>query len=134
MSSVAATIQELFESGQSPSQICKLLKGRASRSSVYKALKRLRETGSALPKVRSTPDSKVRTPKLIKNTREKIRRNPQRSVRKLAAASGVSYGTMQKGAQKWPKPFPIQKDKSSAIVRGHKTQTAGESKASSSKS
>ena len=34
------------------------------------------------------------TPKPIKNTREKIRRNPRRSVRKLASASGVSYGTM----------------------------------------
>ena len=66
MSSVAATIQELFESGQSPGQICKLLKSRASRSGVYKALKRFRETGSTLPKVRSTPDRKVRTPKLIK--------------------------------------------------------------------
>ena len=67
MSSVAAIIQELFESGQSPSKICDLLKGRASRSGVYKVLKRLKETGSALPKVRSTPIRKVGTPKLIKN-------------------------------------------------------------------
>ena len=90
MSTVTATIQELFESGQTPSKICKLLKGRVSRSGVYKALKRLNETGSALPKVRSTPSRKVRTPKLIKNTREKIRRNPKRSIRKLASAAGVS--------------------------------------------
>ena len=48
MSSVAVTIQELFESGQSPSKICNLLKGRVSRSGVYKVLKRLKETGSAL--------------------------------------------------------------------------------------
>ena len=94
MSSVTVTSQELFECGQSLSKICDLLKGRASRSGVYKILKRLKETGSALPKVRSTPSRKVRTPKLIKNTRENIRRNPRRSVRKLAPASGVSYGTM----------------------------------------
>ena len=95
MSSVAVTIQELFESGQSPSKICDLLKGRASRSGVTTVLKHLKETGSAIPKMRSTPSRKVRTPKLIKNTREKIRRNPRKSVRKLASASGVSYGTMQ---------------------------------------
>ena len=94
MNSVAVTIQVLFDSGQSSSKICGLLKDRASRSGAYKILMRLKETGSALPKVRSTLSRKVRTPKLIKNTRN-IRRNPRRSVRKLASASGVSYGTMQ---------------------------------------
>ena len=34
-------------------------------------------------------------PKLIKNTKEIIRRNPKRSIRKLASEAGVSYGTMQ---------------------------------------
>ena len=92
MSSVAVTIQELCESGQSPSKICYLLNSRASRSGVYKVLKRLKETDSALLKVRSTPSRKVRTPKLIKNTRGKIRK---RSVPKLASSSGVSYGTLQ---------------------------------------
>ena len=95
MSPVAVTIHKLFESGQSPSKICDFLNDRASRYDIYKVLKRLKETGSALPKVRSTPSRKVRTPKIIKNTREKIRRNPQRIVRKLASAFGVSYGTMQ---------------------------------------
>ena len=80
MISVAITIQKLFESGQSTSKICDLLKGRASRSGVYKVLKHLKQTGSALPKVRSTPSHKVRTSKLMKNTREQIRRKPQRSV------------------------------------------------------
>ena len=64
------------------------------QSGVYKVLKRLKETGSALPKVRSTLSRKVRMPKVIKNTKEKIRRNPRKSVRKLASASGVSYRTM----------------------------------------
>ena len=95
ISSVAVTIQELFESKQSPSKIFDLLKSRASRPGVYKFLKRLKETGLALPKERSPPSHKVRTPKLIKNTREKIRRNPRRSVRKFAYTSGVSCGTMQ---------------------------------------
>ena len=34
----------------------------------YKVLKHLKETGSALPKVSSTPSRKVRSPKLFKNT------------------------------------------------------------------
>ena len=62
MSSVAVTIQELFESGQSPIKICDLLKIRASRSGVFKVLNRLKDT-SAFPKVKSTPSRKVRTPK-----------------------------------------------------------------------
>ena len=74
MSSVAVTIQELFESGQSPSKICDFLKGSGSRSGVYKVLKRLKATGSALPKMWSTPNRNVRTPKLINNTREKIKK------------------------------------------------------------
>ena len=94
MSSVAVTIQVLFEPEQSPSKICNFLKGRASRSGVYKVLKRLKETASALPKVRSTPSRKVRRLSSSK-TSEKIRKNPRRSVRKLASASGVSNRTMQ---------------------------------------
>ena len=61
MSSVAITIQD----GQSRSKICDILKGCASRSGVYKGLKRLKVKGSAFPKVRSTPSRKVRTPNLI---------------------------------------------------------------------
>ena len=71
------------------------MKGRASRSGVCKVLERLKETGPTLAKVGSNPSRKVSSPKLIKNTTEKIRRNLRISVRKLASASGVSYGTMQ---------------------------------------
>ena len=44
----------------------------------------------------STPDRKVTTSKLIKNTRKKIRKNPERRVGKLALASDLSYGTIRK--------------------------------------
>ena len=56
MSTATASVQELFESGQTLSKICKLLRGRVSRVGVYKSLKRLKATGSGLPKVRSTPN------------------------------------------------------------------------------
>ena len=123
MSSVAVTIQELFESWQSPSKIRNLLKGRASRSGVYKVLKRLKETGgSALPKVRRTQSRKVTTPKIIKNTREKIRRNPRRSVRKLASASGVSYGTMQTVLKNDPNLSPTRLPRFMLLSQATKTK------------
>ena len=87
MSTIRAAIYELFQKGRKPSEICKLLKPRVSRSGVNKVLKRLRETGSTLPKLRSTPIRRVRTPNLIKNLK--------RSIQKLALEANVSYGTIQ---------------------------------------
>ena len=59
------TFNELIEkhchNGKSPSEIAKLLKGMVSRSGVYKAVKRLRDTGSCLPKVRKTPEIEAET-------------------------------------------------------------------------
>ena len=69
MESISSTVSELFQTGKTLRHIFKILKPRVSRSGVYKILKRLRETGSALPKVRTTPNQKTRTPSLIKNTR-----------------------------------------------------------------
>ena len=43
MTSAAVTIKELFEARQSPSKICAFLKGRTSKSGVYKVLKRLKD-------------------------------------------------------------------------------------------
>lgn len=69
MKTINAVIYELFQTGITPSDIFKLLEPRVSRSGVYKVSKRLRETGSALLKVGSTPSQRVRTSNLIKNTR-----------------------------------------------------------------
>ena len=72
-----------------------LLRGCVGRSGVSKALKCLKETGSALSKVGSTPVRRVEAPKLIENAGEKVRRNSRRSVKKLALAASVSCGAMQ---------------------------------------
>ena len=63
-------IQTHCHKGLSTAKIFRVLKGTVNRSGVYKAAKRFRETGSCLPKVRSTPERSVKTKKLIKNTRE----------------------------------------------------------------
>ena len=122
MSTASASIQELFKSEQPPSKICKLVKGRVNRAGVYKALKRLKTTGSALFKARSTPKRNVRTPKLIKNIRKKLRRNPQRSIWKLASEAGVSYGTMQHVIKKDLKLSPCKKTKAQLLAQAAKTK------------
>ena len=90
MGTATATVRELSESERTPG---KLLRGCVGRSGVFKALKRLKETSSALPMMGSTPGCRVGAPKLIKNAGEKVKRNPRRC--KLASAAGVSCGAMQ---------------------------------------
>ena len=47
MGTVTATVRELSESGRTPGKMSTLLRGCVGRSGVSKALKRLKETGSA---------------------------------------------------------------------------------------
>ena len=89
-------IEKLFRDGKTAQEIIKILKGSVSCSGVFKAIKRLKETGSAQPRVRSTPKRPVRTQKLVKNIREKLRRNPARSATKLAQEAQVSLTTMRR--------------------------------------
>ena len=55
MGTVTATVRELSESGRTPGKVSTLLRGCVGKSGVSKALKRLKKTGLALPKVGSTP-------------------------------------------------------------------------------
>ena len=89
-------IEKLFQNGKKASEIFKLLKGSVSQSGIFKAVKRFKETGSTQPRVRSTPERPSRTKKLVKNFREKLRRNPARSVTKLAQEANVSPCTMRR--------------------------------------
>ena len=82
-----------------------------SRSGVYKTIKRFKDTGSYLPKVRSTPPRSVRTPKLVNSIRGKLRRNPERSGRQLARELQVSQTTMQNILRKDLKCYPYKKTK-----------------------
>ena len=91
-----STVEKLYRKGKSASEIFRILNGTISHSGVFKAVKRFKETGSAQPRVRSTPKRPVRTKKLIKNTREKLRRNPARSAAKLAHEAHVSPSTMRR--------------------------------------
>ena len=89
-------IEKLYRDAKKASEIFKLLKGSVSLSGVFKAVKRFKKTGSTQPRVRSTPEMPSRIKKLVKNVREKLRRNPARSVTKLAQEANVSPSTMRR--------------------------------------
>ena len=89
MNIINATIQELCQAGKTPSEFCTNVKTCVSR-----ALKRLKDTSSNLPKVQNTSSRRERT-KNSSKTKKKFRRNLKRSIRKLSSEAGVRYGTMQ---------------------------------------
>ena len=97
---MAKTVNDIVEGyckkGLPPVKIFRLMKRFVSRGGVYKAVKRFRETGSCAPRIRSTPEKPIRTKELIKKVRERLRRNPSRSARKLAKDTSVSVSTMQR--------------------------------------
>ena len=83
---------KFHKQGESNSSIAKRLK--MNRTTVWKIVKKFKETGTTLDKPGRGRKRTVRTLKLVKNTREKLRRNPRRSHRKLAAQANVSNSTM----------------------------------------
>jgi transposase len=63
---------------------------------VFRTLKRFKESGSALPaKNEGRPRSK-RTRQVIKAVRERIRRNPAQSARRMAKSLGLARETMRR--------------------------------------
>ena len=104
-------IGRLHASGKTAAEIFKILKPTVSRSRVYKVIQRFKNTGSYLPRVRSTPPRPVRTPKLINTIRSKLNRNPQRSARKMAKEANVSHMTIQNVLKKDLKCLPYKKVK-----------------------
>ena len=89
-------IEEYCKKKLPPSEIFRLMKEVVSRRGVYKAVKRFKDTGTCAPRIRSDPERTVRTKKLIKKVREKLRRNPARSARQLAKDYSVSMSSMQR--------------------------------------
>ena len=86
------TAIELFKAGNSRKDICKSLK--VNRMLVWRTLKRFEENGDIQNRPGQGHPRTARTPKLVKSIREKIRRNPKRSIQNLAKELRVSYGTM----------------------------------------
>ena len=94
MNGQCQAIEFLYRNGKTASEIFRLLKPKVSRSGVFKIIKRFKETGSFLPRVRNTPPRPIRTPTLIKIIKNKIKKNPKRTVRRLALEANVSRMTI----------------------------------------
>ena len=75
---------------------------------VWRTLKRFEENGNIQNRPGQGRPRTARTPKLVKSIREKIRRNPKKSVQNLAKESRVSYGTMSTLLRKDLKMSPFK--------------------------
>lgn len=96
MKTIRNIIIKKYLAGSTGAQIFKALKNtEISRAFVYKVITRYKETGTNADRQRSGRPRSVRTPQAIKVVRERIRRNPERSGRKLASELGMSKTSMQ---------------------------------------
>ena len=65
-----------------------------NRMLVWRTLKRYKESGNVQNQLGQGRPQSARTAKLVKATREKVRRNPKRSIQEMAKEVKVSQGTM----------------------------------------
>ncbi|XP_014769279.1 uncharacterized protein LOC106868490 [Octopus bimaculoides] len=86
------TIIILHKGGESNTATAKMLK--INRMTVWKIVKKFQENGSNAGRLGRGRKKSVLTPQLIKSAREKIRRNPRCSVRKLAVTVKISRRSM----------------------------------------
>ena len=86
-----STIEFFHSKNFSPLDIIDKLKGlNVSDSKVYRVCRRLNEGRLSDNRHLSGRRRTVRTPAMIKRVRERMRRNPQRSVNKMASQLGIS--------------------------------------------
>ena len=85
-------IVELFIAGNSRQDISKSLK--INRMLVWRTLKRYEETRDIQNRPGQGRPKTTGTPKRVKSTRVKLRKNPKRYIQNPAKESNVSYGTM----------------------------------------
>lgn len=103
MNKIAARslVKTHFDNGLPTAQIVRLVKAHGIRKMfVYRTVNRLRETGSIVDRSRSGRPRTVRTEPRIKRVREKLRRNPERSVRRMAKEENVPRESMRELVKK----------------------------------
>uniref|UniRef100_A0A7I5E9K0 DDE_3 domain-containing protein n=1 Tax=Haemonchus contortus TaxID=6289 RepID=A0A7I5E9K0_HAECO len=84
----------MYRRGSSVSEISNMLK--LHREQVHRVIKRFEETGKIENRPRGRPERTARTSALRKAVKDKLRRDPERSMRKLAKEHNVSNSTMQR--------------------------------------
>ena len=101
-----SAIVAMYKHGSSVSKISKTLK--LHREQVHRVIKRFKETGGIKNRPRGRPARIARTPALRKAVKDKLRRNPERSIRKLAKEHKVSRSTMQRLTRDDLKLYPYK--------------------------
>lgn len=87
----------LYNAGNSVSDIVKQLRGGGvTRLFVYRTLKRYKDTGDVVDRVRTGRPRVVRTKETIKAVRERIRRNPARKQKIMAREMKISTRSMSR--------------------------------------
>ena len=98
MESDRCAVVGLFQAGHKPKEISKMLKMSRGRRMfvVIRAIKRYLETGNVEDRAKSGRPCTVVTPKVRKTVREQIRRNPRRSMLKMASVIKISRRSVQR--------------------------------------
>lgn len=90
-------VKKFFDQNFSIPEICKRVKEfNINRVFVWRTVQRLRDTGSVKNRPGSGQPRTARTKERVKRIREKIRRNPNRSGRKLAREEQISQRSMRR--------------------------------------
>lgn len=88
-------ILKLHLQGKSNAEIMKVVRSfGVSRMFIIRAVKRWRNTGDVQPAKKPGRQRKTRTKKMIKRVRDRLRRNPCQSVRKIGRALGINKSSI----------------------------------------
>ena len=100
------TIVSLHKKSESNSTIAKEIQIR--RETVWKVVKKFSKTGQTSNRPSQGRKRTVRTKRMVKNMREKLRTNPRCSANKLAAEAGISHTSMRRILKEDLKTFPYK--------------------------
>ena len=114
---VENTIITFHKKSESDSCIAKKLHIR--RETVWKVVKKLKETGETCNRPGQGRKRTVRTKRRVKNTREKLRRNSRRSAAKMAAEAGISQTSMRRIFKEDLRTYPYKMQKRHELSTTH---------------
>ena len=111
------TIVSLHKKGKSNSTIAMKLQIR--RETVWKLVKKFRETGQTSNRPDQDRKRSVRTKRMVKNTREKLRTKPRRQETKPVAEAGINQTLKSRILKKDIKTFPYKMQKRHELTPTH---------------
>ena len=99
-------IVTLHKKGESNSCIAKKLHIR--RETIWKMVKKFKETGETCNRPSLGRKRTVRIKSLVKNTREKLRKNSRRSAAKMAGEAGISQTLIRRILKEDLRTYPYK--------------------------